>query len=140
MRYGIMRPYFAGLALVAGIATTSSAAFADDARINGMVIDGKTGKPVAMAAVVGRDGAGTEVHVTSDKNGRYGAIGLAPGSITLAVSLRGYDSEQVTCRIPSGDSAKYTFIVYRGNGSRKLSPATSTCKLDPYTSDKTVIQ
>lgn len=101
------------LALVVGQASMPSDAFAQEAALQGFLIDSVTSRPLEGAAVVLEQG-GVEVRsVLSDRNGLFQIPGLVAGTYLLRITLFGYADREETIQLDSGE---------RRTANRSLTP------------------
>ena len=70
--------------------------------VRGRVTDARTGQAIAGASVSLQGSAG---HATSDDNGRYRIVDVAPGTYTLAVSRIGYARVSQAVTVGAGEEA-----------------------------------
>ena len=70
--------------------------------VHGRVTDARTGQAIAGASVSLQGSAG---HATSDDNGRYRIVDVAPGTYTLAVSRIGYARVSQAVTVGAGEEA-----------------------------------
>ncbi|BCB03802.1 carboxypeptidase regulatory-like domain-containing protein [Bacillus sp. KH172YL63] len=90
----------------------------DDASVNGTIIDSSNGEFIAGATVELKQGATTVATTSSDINGFYGFVNVAPGNYTVVASNPpDYTQASVPVTVASGESVSQDIF---------LSPATST--------------
>ncbi len=76
--------------VVSMLTITYGTAFSAASRIQGRVLDSKTGEPLPGATVML---VGTSLGSASDLNGRYSIVSVPAGSYTIRVTYVGYDPE-----------------------------------------------
>jgi hypothetical protein len=126
------------------LAATAPALSDITARVAGKASVGTSKVPVAAATITIRDSSGHTASVTTDKTGRYAAIGLEPGNVTVSFEAPGFASEGRTCRVPPGETGRFDFQVYRPLRTvswQSAHPrAPYRCDVEPSTVDRTTIQ
>jgi hypothetical protein len=105
----------------------------------GRVTDRHFGTPVAHARVRIRDSSGTALTLESDRQGRYHAIGLAPGIVEIVVQSAGYADASQRCRVRDGEALRLDFTLVHG-GSLVVLSSRPRCEIEPETSDRYVIE
>ena len=107
------------------------------ARVIGKVVDASSSAPV-KASVWIADEAGRSMTVRTDRTGRFTALGLDPGNVTVTFAAPGFEPQAMTCPIPAGEAGRFDFRALRSNSTEKA--PHYRCRLDPDTSDRTTIQ
>jgi carboxypeptidase family protein len=125
--------------LIAGAAPASSDTMA---RVAGKATVGSSRTPVGAATITIRDSTGHTASVTTDKTGRYAAIGLEPGNVTVSFEATGFRSQGRTCRVPAGETGRFDFQVHRAYQveSHPFATPVYRCDVEPSTVDRTTIQ
>jgi hypothetical protein len=120
-----------GLAVSTGVAVSAADT---KARVDGHVVDGKTGAPLAGATVTVLGEGGHTVSVTTNQKGWFGALGLEPGKVTVTFAARGFQAQSVTCNVPPGETGRFEFRGYRSLMS--IGKVKYRCTLEPSTVDQ----
>jgi Carboxypeptidase regulatory-like domain len=112
------------------------------ARVAGKATVGTSKVPVVAATITVRDSSGHTASVTTDKSGRYAAIGLEPGNVTVSFEAAGFRSQGRTCHVPAGETGRFDFRVNRLNtmSSGPVAMAPYRCDVEPSTVDRTTIR
>jgi hypothetical protein len=135
------------LAALAGLtafllAVAAPASSDNSARVAGKATVATSKTPLAAATITIRDSSGHTTSVATDKSGRYAAIGLEPGNVTVSFEAPGFLSQGRTCRVPGGETGRFDFQVNRI--PRVITHMTSgpvyRCDVEPSTVDRTTIQ
>jgi Flp pilus assembly protein TadD/5-hydroxyisourate hydrolase-like protein (transthyretin family) len=89
--------FIAALAL----AVTATAQVRGTGRLGGQVVDKATGKPIANATVTVAlpDGSTQPIVATTDKNGRWSALGLVNGLWNVDITAAGYQTSRGTANV-----------------------------------------
>ncbi|HEV8432533.1 MAG TPA: tetratricopeptide repeat protein [Thermoanaerobaculia bacterium] len=92
-----MTAFVAALAL----ALTATAQVRGTGRLGGQVIDKATGKPIANATVTVAlpNGSTQPIIATTDKNGRWSALGLVNGLWNIDIAAAGYQTSRGTANV-----------------------------------------
>jgi len=92
-----MTAFIAALAL----AVTAMAQVRGTGRLGGQVVDKATGKPIANATVTVAlpDGSTKPIVSTTDKNGRWSALGLVNGLWNVDITAAGYQTSRGTANV-----------------------------------------
>lgn len=99
---------FLGFVLTAmSVAGISSAE--DTVGVSGRVYDLLLGTAIAGAQVSVLGPGGTEWHGTTDVRGRYHAVGIASGTITVNIERQGYESDSQQCALRAGETLQSDF-------------------------------
>lgn len=83
------------------LALTAGAQLRGRSRIHGVVTDKETGKPIAGAAVTVAfaDGSTEPIVATTDKRGRWSALGLVGGTWNVDIEKSGYTTSRGTANV-----------------------------------------
>jgi hypothetical protein len=126
------------------LAAALPSAAGEPARSDGSVVDARTGRPLAATVTIA-DAAGRQVHVATDRSGRFAALGFEAGTLVVAIAADGYVGTTVACEVPSGEAGRFEFRLYRAvktisNTSVRAPLAPFHCALEPDTEDKYIIR
>ncbi len=133
-------------AFVTSILAAGAAPAAADstARVYGQLHAGDTSQG---AIVTISDEAGRTVKISTDHEGRFAAIGLEPGRLTVSVQARVLVSDGIACTVPSGETGRFDFFAVLTNDrfdstDNRPTPKQdeSRCGLEPSTTDRYVIR
>ncbi len=131
---------------VALVAIALPAFGADPVTVRGTVVDARTGAPVPRVAVRVDDGDGRMLALTTDARGRYAAIGLEAGDVTVSLPATYAETHvEIVCRVSSGDTARVDVRVRlpeRATAAPQEVEAIEqpACTLQPRTSDVYIIR
>jgi len=116
-----------------GVATAMPVMADTMARVNGHVLNGVTKAPLAATLTVA-DHSGHTVHTRTDRSGRFSAIGLEAGSVTVSFEAAGYRSQVVSCTVPAGETARFELRAFPH--LTNVGDTSYRCVLEPSTADR----
>jgi hypothetical protein len=122
---------------VLGLATAMPIMADTRASVDGRVLSGVTKAPLAATLTVA-DHSGYTVHTRTDRNGRFSAIGLEPGSVTVSFDVAGYESQVVSCTVPAGETGRFELRAFRRRTN--VSDTSYRCALEPSLGTRYIIQ
>jgi hypothetical protein len=144
------RRFFGTAALAAILAAAAAPASADMfARLDGRVtfVSSASGVPTIVTVT---DGSGRSFDVSTDARGRFSALGLQPGYLTVSLNVDGLEPAQLTCDIPAGESGRFELGAYAVSkvpriaqpviADKQTSRIAYGCTTEPSTVDQYVIQ
>jgi hypothetical protein len=106
--------------------------------VHGRVLDAQTQAPLRATLII-TDANGRTVRVGTDRDGRFAAVGLEPGIVTVNLApLAHYMAHGFRCEMPAGETGRFDFRAYPFNGvlqhvvAHPLPPLGS-CALEPST-------
>jgi hypothetical protein len=82
---------------------------ADTVAASGRVYDLLFGTAIADARVTVYGPAGMAWHGVTDGHGRYHAVGIASGTITVTIERQGYESDSQRCALRAGETLQSDF-------------------------------
>ncbi len=126
------------LGLLALVLATGAPALADaSASVNGHVVDALTKQPLAAKVMI-VDTSGHTVHVRTNDEGGFTAVGLEPGKVTVSFAAAGFASQAYTCNVPAHEVARFDFRA--DTQVRQGPPMQYHCHLEPATVDRSTLQ
>jgi hypothetical protein len=120
-----------------GVATAMPVMADTRASVHGRVLSGVTKAPLAATLTVA-DHSGYTVHTRTDRKGRFSAIGLEPGSVTVSFEVAGYESQVVSCTVPAGETGRFELRAFRHRTN--VGDTSYRCALEPSLGTGTIIQ
>jgi hypothetical protein len=122
---------------LAGLVTVGPALAGVSARVDGRVIDAQTKAPLAATLTIA-DETGHVIHVKTNHEGLFSAVGLEPGRVMVSFSAPGFLSQSESCTVPEGQTGRFDFKAYTHYVS--TNHVTYHCTLQPETQDRTQVQ
>ena len=121
---------------------SSGARGAETVAVDGTVTKAPDGRAARGARVSISMESGRSISVFTDKDGRYAAIGIDAGEIRVDVQFAGDLTPYSTCRVPSGERARQDFTLEPLPRTIGMIRARKIlhCRIEPDTSDKTIIE
>jgi hypothetical protein len=143
------RRLLGSLALAAFVAAGAAPVSADMfARVTGRVTVGDSSAGLSTVVTVS-DGDGRTFDIPTDREGRFSAIGLQPGSVSVSLNVEGLRQVQYTCSVPPGETGRFDLGAFDARPPQLISApmhiwtgkATQHgCSLEASTVDQYVIQ
>jgi hypothetical protein len=142
------RRLLGSLALASFVAAAATPAAADMfARISGRVTVGDTTTGIPTVLTIS-DGSGRTFDVLTDREGRFSAIGLQPGDVSVLLTAQGVKQVSFTCNVPAGETGRFEIGAFSTQEPRLLSGVRTYkiksekdgCNIEPSTVDQYVLQ